>query len=139
MLAPPRNELHRSRHRAASIRARFGRCRGLIILLLQILAVSLVLQISDLAHVAADVLGHLDATADCGHERSGDSGDRECPPGCPTCHSCAHAQAPYVPRTAHVGTAPITIAPAPDEEDGPPTQNERSSIFRPPRALRFAA
>ena len=125
--------------RTAWVRARFGVAARAVMLLFQLLAVTLALQVSSFAHVAADVLEHLDDAADCDHERSGDDGDDECPPGCPTCHSCAHAQAFYVPRATCLLRAPISnVQPRVLNVDDMPPPLALPSVFRPPRAHRFA-
>src|SRR5260221_10876543 len=93
-----RENLSRTRTRVTWARARFGAAARVALPLLQLVAVVLALQISSFAHFASDVLNHLDCSADCDHEHSTDEGDREGPPGCPTCHTYAHAQMLYVQR-----------------------------------------
>ena len=116
----------------------FGRAEHVTIIGLKVLAVLLALQLSGVAHFAMDVLVHFDCSAECDHERSTDDDRRECPPGCPTCHACAHAQAGYVPRTPRLVVMPILRVPAPElAEDHAPPSRELPSVFRPPRAVRF--
>ena len=121
------------------MRARFGRAGRAVLRVVQAVAVVLALQISGFAHFAVDVLEHLQCSADCEHERSSDDDGGECPPGCPTCHSCAHAQAGYVPRAPSLIIPPDVGERAREREVGgvPPSQ-DLPSLFRPPRSVRFA-
>lgn len=97
---------------------------------MQVLVVLLSFQISGVAHRIADTLFADDCAADCGDE--GD--DSDCPPGCPTCHVCVHAQALYVPRGIAAPLPPTTmLAPAAAIDDDAPLFSFRDSVFRPPR------
>lgn len=114
------------------LRRRLGR----VLLLLQVCAAVLALQVSGFPHLFADAVFHDDCAADCDHESSpGDDGDSDCPPGCPTCHACAHAQAMYVPRAIGALVPPaIAITPPPTESERAPTLPFSDSVYRPPRA-----
>jgi len=107
---------------------------------MQALCVVMSVQVSGLAHVAADAFDRITcASADCDHERAGDDRDDECPPGCPTCHACAHPQVPYTPRGVYVPAAPVLLVVHRDRGDATaPPSRFLPSVFRPPRASRFA-
>lgn len=104
--------------------------------LLRAIAAVLVFQVSGFAHAFADAVLNDDCTADCSHEGSTGGGrSSECPPGCPTCHACSHAQAMYVPRAIGAPVPPaIAITPPPQESDRAPTLAFDDSVYRPPRA-----
>ncbi len=98
---------------------------------MQILVVLLSFQISSVAHEVAHAFFEDDSATDCDDERE----DSDCPPGCPTCHGCAHAQALYVPRGIAAPLPPTTMqAPAAAKDDDAPLFSFRDSVFRPPRA-----
>ena len=105
-----------------------------LLVALQVLTVALSLQISGLAHRVADALFDDDAAAECGREGSGDQDDSECPPGCPSCHGCAHAQSLYVPPAGAIMGPPILgVLAAPTREERVPPLPILDSVFRPPR------
>ena len=110
------------------------------VVFLQILAVSLTLELSGLEHVALDGLA-LDAgtahpTDDC--EKSG----HECPPGCPNCH-VAHSILPGVValhiqvelRPLHPASITLGFVPS---EVAPPAGADRARLDRPPKVARHA-
>ena len=110
---------------------------GLALWLLNVLTFVAAMQVSGLPHQVVDLVVHDDCADDCEHSDTDDDDDgSECPPGCPTCHNCVHAQALYVPENA----AGLTMPPAMNEgateprDDAPPTNPFRDSVFRPPRA-----
>ena len=119
MLAPTSNALRLARLACGS-RAR--RRMLAVVGLIRVLVILLALNLSGVAHRIADVLFHDDAG-----EPSRDDDDSDCSPGCPTCHSCAHAQVPYVPRAAHVESAPIAVASKRTTGRTPKTSARRSS------------
>lgn len=107
-----------------------------MLLVIRALAVLLALQVSGLAHFSADVLFHDDCSADCSHEKTrGHDTDSDCPPGCPTCHACTHAQAMYVPRAVAALVPPtILVPPRPNATERPHAIGFHESVYRPPRA-----
>lgn len=114
--------------------ARLRRQLGRLLVLLQVLGVILSFQIAGLAHPLADAVFGEDCAAECGDENSNEP-DSECPPGCPTCHGCAHAQALYAPRVAAPLAPPtLELIPAPMLHESAPQQPLLESVFRPPRA-----
>ena len=102
---------------------------------MQVLALALALQISGFAHRLADLVFQDDCAADCGREPLDDAdGDSECPPGCPTCHACAHAQSLYVPGAVAMTGPPLTeVSEPPRAASDPPPDSFHASLFRPPR------
>jgi hypothetical protein len=117
--------------RTARARGRIG--RG-VLAVLQALVIALSVQLSGVHHVMADALFGEHA-ADCGGAGGDTSDDEDCPPGCPTCHTCAHAQVPYV-RTPDVTTTTMASIAVPREwrDESPPPSGPRPPPDRPPRA-----
>lgn len=113
-----------------------GRAFGRLLVVLQVFALAVSLQVSGLAHGLADLLMDDDCAADCAHDPLRDAdGDSECPPGCPTCHGCVHVQSLYLPRAASLLAPPMTDRALPPlAASDPPTNPFRASVFRPPRA-----
>jgi len=116
-----------ARMRAHAMR-RIGR---MVALLLQVALVALSLQMTGALHIVADVVFD-DAHSDCD---GGAGDDDDCPPGCPTCHTCAHAQVPYVSRAEVVpgAWAHFVLRRERVSAAAPPSQPP-GSVFRPPRA-----
>lgn len=96
----------------------------------------LALQVSGFAHTFADAVFHGDCAADCDHDAApGEDRNTDCPPGCPTCHACSHAQAMYAPRVIGALMPPcISITPQPDVNASAPTSPFLDSVYHPPRA-----
>lgn len=100
------------------------------LLCVRVVLVGLAIQASGAPHVVAHAF-EIDDDAD--EEESHDDG--ECPPGCPSCHGCAHVQvaiassrdldlAPAEAVMMRRDLAAITHPPSP----------LRDSLYRPPRA-----
>ncbi len=106
---------------------------------MQVLCVAMSIQVSGLAHFAADAFDRATCAADdCDHRRAGDDGDGECPPGCPTCHTCAHAQAPYTPHATSLLDAPVLfVADREPVDTMSPPSRRLPGVFRPPRIICF--
>ena len=114
--------------------ARSSRLLRSLLVTLQALTIALSLQISGAAHRLADVFFEDDAGEECGREGSGDQDDSECPPGCPSCHGCAHAQSLYVPPAGGILAPPILeVLAAPTGDERVPPLPILDSVFRPPR------
>src|SRR5262245_25297240 len=108
-----------------------GRIGRLVLAAARILALALSIQMTGAPHVLADAFFG-DACGDCSSdERRGDP----CPPGCPTCHTCAHAQVPYVPRPETVqGAWALLVLRRERPSAVAPPSSPPGSVFRPPRA-----
>lgn len=113
---------------------------ALALRVVKVLVLMLAVQMSGVAHHIADLVFHDDRDAHCGHERSGGTDDdSECPPGCPTCHACAHAQVPYVPGTPSLTVSPLArVIDRPRPEPFGLPRGEVPFVYRPPRASRVA-
>ena len=91
-----------------------------------------VVQISGLAHIAADVV----AMVDEGHHPDGDDCDEhDCPPGCPSCHHAHGGAIPVAPAIVSLLPTPSLneVSPSPRAEHSPP-QRSIAPPDRPPRA-----
>lgn len=127
--------LDRRRAESFSSRAGWLRRRLGVLWLLNVLTFVVAMQVSGLPHQVVDLVFHDDCAADCEHGTDTDEDGSECPPGCPTCHNCVHAQALYVSENVGGLTMPPAMNEAAVERraDGPPTNPIRDSVFRPPR------
>lgn len=95
-------------------------------------------QLSGYGHMVADLLVSIGVVAEHTDDCSDEGGDRECPPGCPTCH-CAHCVAPALPAAATSDTlapAVVSAASSLDDTHRSPTSPELPHVYRPPRATR---
>jgi len=125
----------RVRSRDARERAKWRRVSRAAIVLAQSLALVLGLQLSGIAHQLADaVMDTFGAHEDEAPCDAGDD-DRDCPPGCPACHACAHAQSFLAPRAGETVLPPLLVVTAPPLDDvRAPTSMPPSNVYRPPRA-----
>jgi len=103
--------------------------------LLQVLALSLVGEISGALHTGLDAASHAGLLAH-GDEDCEAGEDHECPPGCPSCH-CAHSVVPSAqPRIEHAIKVehPVRVALGfLPREELPPSGPDQSPLYRPPR------
>ena len=115
---------------ARTARARVGR---FVLIAAQIVALALSIQLTGAPHILADA-AFGDDCGDCSQDDR-ERNDDTCPPGCPTCHTCAHAQVPYVPRAeiVHAACAPLVLRRERPSRESPPLLPP-GSVFRPPRA-----
>jgi hypothetical protein len=103
--------------------------------LLQVVALAFAAQMSGVAHPIADLVFHDVCAAQSmdGRPADGDD-DSECPPGCPSCHSCAHAQVPYVRKAPRLEVPPlVTVIDTPPSTHFALPRGELPFVFRPPR------
>lgn len=108
---------------------------ALVLRVAQVVVLALAIQVSGAAHVVADLVFHDDGAAQCG-DGGGGAGDddRDCPPGCPTCHACAHAQVPYAPAAPALGVAPVvTVTQRVHVGHCSLPRGEPPFVYRPPR------
>lgn len=129
------------RMRAVSAKRRAIVTRRLLARLITIarfVAVIVAIQISGLSHGVTDALASMgvieEHSDDCGDE----PGDRDCPPGCPTCHctDCGTTALPPV-RGTLLPLARVEIALPIDGEGRAPSPPDLPSVYRPPRHVRL--
>ena len=130
---PARRDAYRFARSLVGRRAR--RAALVLVRLLQVFSVIFAFQLSGLPHRLADLAFHDDCGDGCDHgPMRGDDDDGDCPPGCPSCHSCSHVQAPYVPRAVLAPLSPpLMLVRHVRAGDATPPQRDLPAIFRPPR------
>jgi hypothetical protein len=92
-------------------------------------------QLSGYGHMVTDLLETFGVLEEHSDDCS-DEGDRECPPGCPTCH-CVHCVTPALPAPAVSDMLAPPIATSIASMEAPrrtPASPDLPHVYRPPRA-----
>lgn len=108
--------------------------RLLLVAMRLVVAVTAV-QITGIPHIVTDAVTAVhgdDPHEDCPY----DEDERECPPGCPSCH-CAHPMSalPLLVPTMMPGPRNAIDVGAPPHEAHAPPQRDPASVYRPPRQI----
>ncbi len=121
--------------------ARVARARRCLLAVFHALAIIITVQLSGMGHDLGDLVSWLvdDGAAEPEDHCENDTSDRECPPGCPSCH-CTHPAVGIPEREASV-PLPLLVprearSIAPVYDDRIPLGPELPSVFRPPRSAR---